>query len=100
MATSLVMVPVTTYVLGPRPLGVFGLMTAIVGVGCTISLIGSGAVCNMHFPALDQAERRHLVSTMVGVAVGVASIFCLLLLALWPVAVRPVTAYAEAPASA
>lgn len=94
---SFVMVPVTTYFLGPSAFGVFGLMTALTAVGWTFSLIGSGAVCNMHFPKVDIVERRRLVSTLLVVALGIGFAFCAILLAAWPLAVSVLDGYASVP---
>lgn len=99
MAVSLVMVPVTTYVLGPAAFGIFGLMTALTAVGLTLSLIGGGAVCNVHFLRVDPQERRRLVSTLVCVALAIGAAFCMLCLAAWPIIVARMDGFADVPRS-
>ncbi len=99
MAVSLVMVPITTYVLGPAAFGIFGLMTALTAVGWTVSLIGGGAVCNVHFPRAGAAERRRLVSTLLFVALAIGAAFCAACLAAWPLLVQWVDGYADVPRS-
>ena len=95
---SLVMVPITTYVLSPEAFGVFGLMNAVIGIGWTVSALGSSAVCNTYYPDLDSAERSRFVSTMLYLAVGAATVFCLLCAALWPLVAAGVDGYALIPA--
>ncbi|HKY22419.1 MAG TPA: oligosaccharide flippase family protein [Vicinamibacterales bacterium] len=97
MGVSFAVVPITTYVLGPPAFGIFGLMTALTAVGWTMSLIGSSAVCNMHFLALDAAERRRLVSTAFCVALAIASLFCVACLSLWSVAIDHLREYSGVP---
>ncbi len=97
MGMSLVMVPVTTYVLGPEAVGIFGLMTALTAVGWTLALIGSGAVCNTHFTRVEGHERRRLVSTLLFVALGLGAAFCAVCLAIWPLLSRWLDGYAEVP---
>lgn len=80
---SLVMIPVTTYVLGPEAFGVFGLMNALVAIGLTVSVLGSSAICNQHFTALNRAERTPLMSTALFLALGMAAAFCALCAAAW-----------------
>lgn len=97
MAVSLFMVPITTYVLGPEAFGVYGLMMALTGVGWSVSLIGSSAVCNVHFPRLDTEGRRCLITTLLVVAIAMAILFCLLCVAMWPLLSGRVDGYSAVP---
>lgn len=94
---SFVMVPVTTYRLGPDAFGVFGLMSTVTVVGWTVSFIGSSAVCNIHFLKLELEERRRLMSTLLCVALAIGCVFCALCLALWPLAVKALHGFASVP---
>jgi O-antigen/teichoic acid export membrane protein len=97
MVVWFLMVPITTYVLGPAAIGVFGLMTSLTAAGSTISLIGSGAVCSVHFPVLSGSERSRLVSTLLVVALGLGGLFCALCIAAWPLMVRWSDGYVDVP---
>lgn len=98
-AVSLMMVPITTYVLGPEAFGVYGLTVSITAMGWGLSLIGSSAVCCAHFPLLGTAERQRLVSSMLFVALAVAALFCLGVAAGWPLVARYADGYSAVPAS-
>ena len=89
---SFVMVPVITYVLGPREFGIFALMTGVGGVLSLFGALGAGYLYAEHYNGLSVPNRRELVSTTFWMGAICLVPITGLVLGLWPV----LTAYFEA----
>ncbi len=94
---SFVMVPVITYVLGPREFGIFALMTGVGGLLSLFGSLGTGYLYAEHFLGLSVSNRRELVSTTFWMGAVCLVPITGLVLGLWPALAGYFTALAVIP---
>lgn len=82
-ALSIIMLPLITYVLGPKDYGVFALVSAVTAIGVAVSSAGSGYILAAHYPILDVRERQSVVSTLILVGTSVSGLFATIVLLAW-----------------
>lgn len=86
---SLVMLPITTYVLGPAEFGVFALISSFTAFGTTFAAMGGGYMIAAHYPMIEKDDKRAMVTTMVVTSLMFVIFYAVVFFALWPL----ITAY-------
>lgn len=81
---ALATLPLTTLILDTDDFGLFALAWSVVSLGTLVSQVGAGFLVAAHFPLIDLAEKRELISTLTLMSTMVVLAFCLALLVLWP----------------
>lgn len=81
---SVLMLPLSTYVLGPADFGFFALLSALAGFLGVIASFGSSYLLSAHFPTLDEEQRGRLISSLVCAGLTTGALLGTLLVAGWP----------------
>lgn len=69
------LLPVATYILEPADYGAYALVTSVTALGGPLANLGSGYLLAAHYPALQPAERRQLISTLLWLGLGLLILF-------------------------
>lgn len=78
------LLPVTTYILGPADYGAYALVTSVTALGGPLANLGSGYLLAAHYLELEPAEQRRLISTLLALGLGLLALFVSGLALLWP----------------
>ena len=85
---SLLILPITTHILGPKDYGVFALVISFTSFGTMIATFGSGYLLSMHYPLADEHGKRQLISTFIVSGIVVSVLFSFLFLTGWFIAAK------------
>jgi O-antigen/teichoic acid export membrane protein len=72
---NLLVLPLTTLVLGPQEYGIFNLVYAFAQAGTTLGYVGSSYLISAHYQLLDHSERQAMVSSILLVGSTTTGVF-------------------------
>ncbi|GEM_PF-5541147 len=81
---SLLILPLTTNILGPREYGIFAFASSITGFGTIIASMGASYVTAAHYQTSDISERKHIVMSILFIGFLLSIVFSVIVLLLWP----------------
>lgn len=82
---AIVILPITTRILGPAEYGVFALLTSLAGLGTVLSSAGVGYVIAAHYQVIVGDEKKKLVSSALVTGTLIGFLFCVAVLLFWSV---------------
>lgn len=97
---SIVILPITTRILGPEEYGVFALLTSLVGLGTVFASAGVGYVMAANYPVIADEEKKKLVSSTMIVGILIAFLFSAGVLLFWPIVASTWNEFAQIPRQA
>lgn len=93
----IIMLPITTYVLGPGDFGVFALASAFSAFGTVLGSVGASYLIPGHYQIIDREERKEMMSTILIAGMFLSIIFGIVLLLLWPLINQQWSSFSEVP---
>lgn len=80
---SFVMLPVITYILGPKDYGIFALVTSFTAFGTVIATMGTSYILAAQYHLIDDLQKQRMISTMLMIDTVLSLLFSILLFTLW-----------------
>lgn len=77
---AFVVIPLLTLRLSPEDFGIYNLLNAFIGIGYTVSGLGTGYLTSAHYQNLDTLNRQKLISTIVLTGQSALLVFSLIVL--------------------
>jgi len=81
---AILLLPLSTYVLGPADFGLFALLSAFTAFLGVIASFGSTYLLSTHFPTLGEEQRSRLVSSLIWAGLITGALLGTVLVVVWP----------------